>query len=176
MLWRPNEQGLHSTPFKWSKDQLQYRSFLYLNNIQLWGISTIWSLSRLTQMISNEHKSKGGIETHTRERGAAINAHRTRTSTQNSTTELQLKKVLESLSQWTKCVFVKSRRCRMFNGCLVYCSIRLGVHFIALRQLEVVGAPFGRLWLLSVCGCTGRSDTGQWIVHALGTAENPLIG
>jgi hypothetical protein len=62
--------------------------------------------------------------------------------------------VLESLSQWTKCVFAKSRRCRMFYGCLVLCSMRLEVPYIAPRELGAVGAPFGRLW------CT----TGQWTV------------
>jgi hypothetical protein len=27
-LWRPNGRGLHSTPFKWSNDPLEYHSFL----------------------------------------------------------------------------------------------------------------------------------------------------
>jgi hypothetical protein len=27
-LWRPNGRGLHSTPFKWSSDQLEYHDFL----------------------------------------------------------------------------------------------------------------------------------------------------
>jgi hypothetical protein len=40
-LWRPNGRGLHSTPFKWSKDQLEYHGSVYLINILLWGISTI---------------------------------------------------------------------------------------------------------------------------------------
>ena len=50
-----------------TKDQLEYHGSLYLNNIPLRGISTIWSLSRLTQMISNEHKSKGNKNTHKNE-------------------------------------------------------------------------------------------------------------
>ena len=70
-LWRPNGWGPHSTPFKWSRDQLEYHDSLFLNNIPLWEISTIRSLSRLTQMISNEHMSKRGIKTHTRARVAA---------------------------------------------------------------------------------------------------------
>jgi hypothetical protein len=45
----------------------------------------------------------------------------------------------------------------MFNGCLVMCSMRLGVPFIAPRDLGVVGAPFGRLWLPFVSGFTGLS-------------------
>jgi hypothetical protein len=46
----------------------------------------------------------------------------------------------------------------MFNGGLVYCSMCLGVPFIAPRQLRAVGAPFGRPWLPSVCGCTRLSS------------------
>jgi hypothetical protein len=49
-------------------------------------------------------------------------------------------------------MFAKSRRCRMFNGCLVYCSMCLEVPFIALRQLGAVWVPFERLWLPSVHG------------------------
>jgi hypothetical protein len=36
-------------------------------------------------------------------------------------------------------------------------SMRLGVPFIAPRDLGAIGAPFGRLWLPSVRGCTGLS-------------------
>jgi hypothetical protein len=39
----------------------------------------------------------------------------------------------------------------------VYCSMRLGVPFIAPKQLGAVGAPFGRQFLPSVCRCTGLS-------------------
>jgi hypothetical protein len=46
----------------------------------------------------------------------------------------------------------------MFKGCLVVCSIRLGVFFIALRQLGAVGDPFGRRFLPSVEWRTGQSD------------------
>jgi hypothetical protein len=45
----------------------------------------------------------------------------------------------------------------MFNGGLVCCSMRLGVPFIAPRQLEAVGTPFGRQFLPSVRRCTGLS-------------------
>jgi hypothetical protein len=39
----------------------------------------------------------------------------------------------------------------------VFCSMRLGVPFIALRQLGAVGAPFGRQLLSSVRWRTGQS-------------------
>jgi hypothetical protein len=83
-MWcRSNGQGLHSTLFKWSNDQLEYHGSLYLNNIPLWGISTLWSLSHLTQKISNEHRSKDGIATYTRARVASP----TRTQDKNEHTK-----------------------------------------------------------------------------------------
>jgi hypothetical protein len=39
----------------------------------------------------------------------------------------------------------------------VYCSMRLGVPFIAPRQLGAVRAPFGRQFLPSVLGHTRQS-------------------
>jgi hypothetical protein len=156
-LWRPNGRGLHSTPFKWSNDQLEYHGSLYLNNIPLWGISPLWSLSHLRQKISNEHRSKEGISTHTRARVAAPTNTRQERAHESSTIELQLRKVLESLSQWTRCVNVKSRCLRMLKRCLVYCSMRLGVSFIAPSQLGSIWTPFGRLLLPSVIRRTGQS-------------------
>jgi hypothetical protein len=66
------------------------------------------------------------------------------TSTKHSATSSQFKEVLKSQTQLIRCVFAESRRLTMFNGGLVYCSMRLGVPFIALRQLGSVEAPFGR--------------------------------
>jgi hypothetical protein len=61
-LWRPNGRGLHSTPFKRSKDQLEYHGiFLPFTISRLQGISTTWSLSPLQKMITNEHGSKDGM-------------------------------------------------------------------------------------------------------------------
>ena len=45
----------------------------------------------------------------------------------------------------------------MLSECLVFCSMRLGVPFIALRQLGVVGDQLGRQFLPSVEWCTGQS-------------------
>jgi hypothetical protein len=45
----------------------------------------------------------------------------------------------------------------MFLVSLVYCSMRLGVPFIAPRQLGAVGHQFGRQFLPSVEWCTGQS-------------------
>jgi hypothetical protein len=32
-LWRPNGRGLHSTPFKWSKDPLEYHGVSFFHYI-----------------------------------------------------------------------------------------------------------------------------------------------
>jgi hypothetical protein len=45
----------------------------------------------------------------------------------------------------------------MLRECLVLCSMRLGVPFIAPRQLGVVGGQLGRPILPSVEWCTGQS-------------------
>nr|ACR36582.1 unknown [Zea mays] len=45
----------------------------------------------------------------------------------------------------------------MLSECLVYCSMRLGVPFIAPRQLGAVGDQLGRQILPSVEWCTGQS-------------------
>jgi hypothetical protein len=64
---------------------------------------------------------------------------------------------LKSLSQWNKCVGVESGCLSMLGECLVYCSMRLGVPFIAPRQLGAVGDQHGRLSLPSVEWHTGQS-------------------
>jgi hypothetical protein len=57
---------------------------------------------------------------------------------------------LKSLSQRIKYAKLESWRLRMFLECLGDSSMRLGVPFIAPRQLGAVGGQQGRLSLLSV--------------------------
>jgi hypothetical protein len=45
----------------------------------------------------------------------------------------------------------------MLSECLGHCSMRLGVPFIAPRQLGAVGGQLGRLNLPSIGWCTGQS-------------------
>jgi hypothetical protein len=60
---------------------------------------------------------------------------------------------LKSLTQRIKCVEAEFGSLRMFRECLVYCSMHLGVPFIAPRQLGAVGDQFERQFLPSVeCG------------------------
>jgi hypothetical protein len=71
--------------------------------------------------------------------------------------EFTTRTMLKSLTLWTDCVIVESGSLRMFSECLVYCSMRLGVPFIAPRQLGAVGDQLGRQILSSVEWCTGQS-------------------
>jgi hypothetical protein len=69
------------------------------------------------------------------------------------TTRIELK----LLTQRIKCVEAESGSLRMFCECLVYCSMRQGVPFIAPRQLGAVGNQLGRQFLPSVEWCIGQS-------------------
>jgi hypothetical protein len=64
---------------------------------------------------------------------------------------------LKSLTQSIKCVEAESGCLSMLRECLVVCSMRLEVPFIAPRQLGAVGHQFGRQFLPSVEWCTGQS-------------------
>jgi hypothetical protein len=64
---------------------------------------------------------------------------------------------LKSLSQRIKCAKLESWRLRMFLECLGSSSMRLGVPFIAPRQLGAVGGQQGRLSLPSVGWRTRQS-------------------
>jgi hypothetical protein len=64
---------------------------------------------------------------------------------------------LKSLSQRIECVRMKSWCLGMINECLDDSSMRLGVPFIAPRQLGAVGGILGRQFLPSVRWRTGQS-------------------
>jgi hypothetical protein len=64
---------------------------------------------------------------------------------------------LKSLSQRIECVRMESWCLRMIRECLGHSSMRLGVPFIAPRQLGAVGGILGRPKLPSVGWRTGQS-------------------
>jgi hypothetical protein len=64
---------------------------------------------------------------------------------------------LKSLRQSIKCAETECGRLRMLRVCLGYSSMRLGVPFIAPRQLGAVGGNLGRLILPSVGWRTEKS-------------------
>jgi hypothetical protein len=61
------------------------------------------------------------------------------------------------LSQRIKCAKIESWCLELIKECLVYSSMRLGVPFIAPRQLGAVGSNPGRQILSSVGWRTGQS-------------------
>jgi hypothetical protein len=64
---------------------------------------------------------------------------------------------LKSLTQMIKCAETECGRLRMLKVCLDYSYMRLGVPFIAPRQLGAIGGILGRQILPSVGWCTGQS-------------------
>jgi hypothetical protein len=64
---------------------------------------------------------------------------------------------LKSLTRPIKCAETECGRLRMLKVCLGDSSMRLGVPFIAPRQLGAVGSIFGRQILPSVGWRTGQS-------------------
>ena len=70
------------------------------------------------------------------------------------------------LSQRIKCAESKSWCLGMLRECLVFSSMRLGVPFIAPRQLGAVESKSGRLILPSVDWCTGQSGAHRTLSGA----------
>jgi hypothetical protein len=98
-----------------------------------------------------------GIETHASTRVEGTQHTQVKKQAHTQRREFTAQQVLKSLTQRIICVLAESRCLRMFNRGLVFCSMRLGVHFIAPRQLGVVGDPFGRQFLPSNRRRTGQS-------------------
>jgi hypothetical protein len=64
----------------------------------------------------------------------------------------------------------------MLKVCLVFSSMRLGVPFIAPRQLGAVGGILGRQYLPSVGWCTGLSGAPPDIPYSLYGADSlPIL-
>ena len=70
------------------------------------------------------------------------------------------------LSQRIKCAESKSWCLEMLRECLMYSSMRLGVPFIAPRQLGAVESNSGRPSLPSVVGRTGQSGAHRTLSGA----------
>jgi hypothetical protein len=94
---------------------------------------------------SNTHKSTA-IGTHTAKTWARMNHNKFTTRTE-----------LKSLRKSIKCAETECGRFRMLKVCLGISSMRLGVSFIAPRQLGAIGGILGRQFLPSVGWRTGQS-------------------
>jgi hypothetical protein len=84
-------------------------------------------------------------------------AHKSRLELKTQRTEFTTQMELKSLSQRIECMKLESWSLRMLSEYLGYSSMRLGVPFIAPRQLGVVEDQQGRLSLPSIEWCTEQS-------------------
>jgi hypothetical protein len=82
---------------------------------------------------------------------------------------------LKSQTQRIKCVESGSRSLRMFLESLVSSSMRLGVPFIAPRQLGAIGDQHGRLFLPFVEWRTGQSSAPPNSHCSMSGARSPSL-
>jgi hypothetical protein len=89
---------------------------------------------------------------------------------------------LKSLTRRSKCAGAESGCLRVLRECLVCSSMRLGVPFIAPRQLGAVGGNLGRQILPSVEWCIGQSGAppdshcSSPVLDFFPKVEQPTIG
>jgi hypothetical protein len=125
---------------------------------RLRGISTTWSLSPLQLMITKKHGSKGGkSNTHKTQNKSTIMHTKPQLELTTQLEEFSTQMGLKSLSQRIECARMESWCLGMIKECLCDSSMRLGVPFIAPRQLGAVGTQQGRQFLPSVGWRTGQS-------------------
>jgi hypothetical protein len=153
-LWRPNGRELHSTPLKWSNDQLEYHSFLLSllfpvceESPQL-GVSCPYNKDQ-----SESTRVREGSNTH---KSTAIRTHTAKTWAQMDSTKFTTRTELKSLRMSIECAKTECEWLRMLKVCLVFSSMRLEVPFIAPKQLGAVESNPGRQFLPSVGWRTGH--------------------
>jgi hypothetical protein len=109
-------------------------------------------------MITKKHESKGGeSNTHKTQNNEHNHAHKPQLELKTQREEFSTQMELKSLSQRIECVRMESWCLRMIKECLGFSSMRLGVPFIAPRQLGAVGGNLGRPKLPSVGWRTRQS-------------------
>jgi hypothetical protein len=156
-LWRPNGRELHSTPLKWSNDQLEYHDFLLALLFPICEESPQLGVSRPYNKDQSENtRVREGSNTH---KSTAICTHTAKTWAQMNSTKFTTRTELKSLRMSIECAKMKCEWLRMLKVCLVYSSMHLGVPFITPRQLGAVGSYPGRQFLPSVGWRTGQSGT-----------------
>jgi hypothetical protein len=110
---------------------------------------------------NDDHKRstevREGRAIHTRLKSQHNHAHKSQLELKTQRTEFSTQMELKSLSQRIKSAKLESWSLRMFLVSLGCSSMRLGVPFIAPRQLGAVGGQQERLSLPSVGWRTGQS-------------------
>jgi hypothetical protein len=109
-------------------------------------------------MITKKHKSKGGeSNTHKTQNKSTITHTKPQLELTTQLEEFSNQMGLKSLSQRIDCARMESWCLGMIKECLGCPSMRLGVPFIAPKQLGAVGSILGRPKLPSVGWRTGQS-------------------
>jgi hypothetical protein len=110
---------------------------------------------------NDDHKRSTEVregEQHTQDSNPQhYHAHKSQLELKVQHTEFTTQMELKSQTQRIKCVGAKSGCFRILKECLGDSSMRLGVPFIAPRQLGAVGGQQGRSNFPSVGWCTGQS-------------------
>jgi hypothetical protein len=109
----------------------------------------------LTKRSQCKHKSKVGKQN--TQIHSNTHAHKPILELKMKHNEFTTRTELKSLTRSIKCAETDYGRLRMLKVCLGISSMRLGVPFIAPRQLGAVGGILGRLILPSVGWRTGQS-------------------
>jgi hypothetical protein len=147
-LWHPNGRELHSTPLKWSNDQLEYHSVLLCLLFPVCEESPQLGVSHpYNKNHSESTRVREGSNTH---KSTAIRTHTAKTWAQLNNTGFTTRTELKSLRMPIECAKTKCEWSRVLRVCLVYSFMHLGVPFIAPRQLGVVESNPGRQILHSV--------------------------
>jgi hypothetical protein len=109
-------------------------------------------------MITKKHRSKGGeSNTHKTQNKSTITHTKPQLEFTTQLEEFSTQMGLKSLSQRIECARMESWCFGMIKECLGCSSMRLGVPFIAPKQLGAVGSILGRPKLPSVGWRTGQS-------------------
>jgi hypothetical protein len=128
-----------------------------------------------TRVRMREQHTQDPIPQHT-------HAHKPRLELETQHTEFTTQTELKSLTQSIKCVEAESRSLRMLREGLVFCSMHLGVPFIAPRQLGAVRHQFDRQFLPSVEWCNIQSgappdnDCSSPVLDFLPYRTQPTVG
>jgi hypothetical protein len=123
-LWRPNGRGLHSTPLKWSNDQLEYHGFLLSLLFPVCEESPQLGVSRPYNKDQSEStRVREGSNTH---KSTTIRTHTAKTWAQMNNTRFTTRTELKSLRMPIECAKTECEWSRMLRVCLVCSSMRLG--------------------------------------------------
>jgi hypothetical protein len=115
-LWRPNGRGLHSTPFKWSNDPLEYHSCFLSFTFPVCEESPQLRVSRpYNKDLSESTRVREGSSKH---KSATIRTHTAKTWAQMNRNKFTTRMELKSLRKSIKCTETECERLRMLKVCL----------------------------------------------------------